>query len=152
MSDNLSDIQKAVAQIKEILERVQRKQLTLNGKYVSSCCGKPTILVRSREGGFVTQNCSRCGVPKSIRLDELPQLICTRCKGQLLPFKRQNYMYECAPCGVEWELAQLVPPWHELFDECGYYLDSDGVASGYNSFVDHAAIQAMLRRGKPNAS
>jgi hypothetical protein len=151
MSKLLQKMEQTTKQILEHLERLklQRatpKKLILNGKYESHCCGKPTIIVCSRAGGFVTQNCSQCGVPKSIRLEELPALTCKRCQVALAPFKPKNYVYACPRCKNQWELASLIPPWHELFNECGYYLDSDGVTSGYNRFVDTAAILASIGR------
>jgi hypothetical protein len=151
MSELLQSVQETTRQIIEQLERLKQeraapKKLTLNGKYPSPCCGKPTIIVRSRPGGFVTQNCSQCGLPKSIRLEELPALTCTRCQVALVPFKPKNYFYACPRCKVQWELASLIPPWHELFNECGYYLDSDGVTSGYNNFVNTTAILASIGR------
>ena len=151
MSELLQSVEETTRQIIEQLERLKRtsaapKKLTLKGKYDSHCCGKPTIIVCSRAGGFVTQNCSQCGVPKSIRLEELPALTCTRCRVELVAFKSKNYVYACPRCKEQWELASLIPPWHELFNECGYYLDSDGVTSGYNSFVDTAAILASIGR------
>ena len=130
----------------EILRRVERNELTLMGKNSSACCDKPTIIVRSRGGGFVTQNCSRCGVPRSIRLDELPTLSCSSCQIELHLFKRQNYFYECPVCKREWQLAHLVPHWRELFDECGFYLDGDSGASDFNSYVDATAILASFRK------
>ncbi len=100
--------------------------LILNGKHPSRCCEQPTILVRSRDGGFVTQNCSNCGVPRGITLKELPELACGRCGQELTVVKHQNYFYKRAPCGLSHALHALIPAWNEWFTHNGYYLDGDG--------------------------
>jgi hypothetical protein len=78
------------------------------------------VIVRSREGGFVTQNCVNCEIPKAIRITALPDLYCGKCDNQLEKFKRQNYFYHCEDCEAEWDLAKLVPHWDELFEYYGY--------------------------------
>jgi DNA-directed RNA polymerase subunit RPC12/RpoP len=120
--------------------------LILNGRFASGCCGKPTIIVRSRQGGFVTQNCSRCGKSNSVSLSELPSLKCTKCRRALVSITRKNYFYQCLKCDLEWELPLLVPHWSELFDECGFYVESDGTTN-YNSYVDAASILSRLQSG-----
>jgi hypothetical protein len=135
----------ALKRLIETLKPAPTKPLIVNGRYPSSCCQRPTIVVRSREGGFVTQNCSQCGVPKSISEDELPSLTCTRCKVALEAYKAQNYFYRCPACASSWELAKIIPHWSKLFDECGYYVDSDGPGAAYNEFVRPELILARLR-------
>lgn len=100
--------------------------LILYGEKKSKCCKVPTILVRSREGGFVTQNCSKCQKPYPIRLQELPTLYCGECKGKLEAYQEQNYFYRCINCGFSWELSSIIPYWNEEFDKwIGYGLPSD---------------------------
>jgi len=100
--------------------------MKLYGEKVSKCCKVPTILVQSREGGFVTQNCSNCGKSRSIRLEELPILYCGECKEQLEAFQNKNYFYRCVNCGFSWELPSIIPHWSKEFDQwIGYGLPSD---------------------------
>jgi hypothetical protein len=94
----------------------------LFGRDKSPCCGYPQRIVRSRPGGYVTQNCTKCGEPRNIRLDELPKLTCPRC-GRLMTADYdgvRNYAYRC-PCGP-WEYAvhEMVPAWQEEFAEHGH--------------------------------
>ncbi|MCB9009194.1 MAG: hypothetical protein H6656_17855 [Ardenticatenaceae bacterium] len=101
-------------------------QLILYGEKKSRCCKAPTILVKSREGGFVTQNCAKCEKPYAIPLRELPILYCGACRGQLTAFTDHNYFYRCDNCNFRWELSLLVPYWSEIFDKwIGYGLPSD---------------------------
>lgn len=104
------------------------EKMILHGRYPSLCCNRPTILVRSRVGGFVTQNCSspKCPEPPSkVVLSDLPVLHCAACKAKLVPFKRQNYFYACENCQLEWELPLMLPHWDELFDYNGFGLPTD---------------------------
>jgi hypothetical protein len=92
----------------------------------SGCCRAASIIVRSREGGFVTQNCSACGRPRAVTPSELPQRFCERCESELeVVLREKNYTYHCRTCNSFWEVATLVPHWSELFSEFGYGLDSD---------------------------
>jgi len=107
--------------------------LRLQGPSPSKCCTVPTVIVQSRDGGLVSQNCSKCGHPDYIRLSELPPLACPRCKVQLqitdTKNNRKNYWYICPQCNSETLLANVVPHWSELFDECGLYADGGGTSS-----------------------
>jgi hypothetical protein len=115
--------------------------MILNGKRPSQCCSLPTILVRSRDGGWITQNCSdpKCGKPYKIFTPEMPDLRCNQCGSQLTALIRHNYFYRCDRCDLEWELAPLLPDWHELFEYHGFGLASDreqfGVYRGPNPLV-----------------
>lgn len=101
--------------------------LTLYGPHPSPCCSALRLIVRSREGGFVTQNCLSCGKPYSISLGELPALTCDECGSKLIAFvaANHNYAYRCPSCGNRFDLSEVVPPWHERFDEQGFGLDTD---------------------------
>src|SRR5437588_4299458 len=98
------------------------EKMILHGKNPSPCCSLPTILVRSRDGGWVTQNCSeaKCGLPYKIVESELPDLRCRECDAQLTTFLRRNYFYPCKRCELEWELPLMLPEWHELFEYHGF--------------------------------
>lgn len=94
---------------------------------ISQCCNRPSLIVRSRDGGFVTQNCEKCGKPRKIGLAELPPLICSKCGKHLTPFinVEKNYAYTCPCCGTQWKLCNLVPDWSENFTEWGLGLETD---------------------------
>jgi len=100
----------------------------LHGRFPSTCCSRAqTTIVLSRPNGFVTQNCSCCGKPRSVRPTDLPERYCLRCEVRLdVGYKWNNYVYRCPACGDESEVAKLVPKWNEMFDYQGYGLDSDG--------------------------
>lgn len=93
----------------------------------SRCCGARNVIVLSREGGFVSQNCEVCGRPSYLRLKHVPALRCQECGALMEPFRnrRYNYAYSCEECGYEVELADLVPPWHEFGPRYGLWIKSD---------------------------
>jgi hypothetical protein len=93
----------------------------------SPCHQRRSIIVRSRSGGFVTQNCEYCGKPRALQLSELPDLSCGGCGKTLERYKtrRGNYAYRCRSCARTHVLAYLVPSWAELFDEHGYAIEPD---------------------------
>ncbi len=96
------------------------EKMILYGKHLCRRCNCLRILVRSRKGGFVTQNCVRCEKPQSVHVADLPDLYCGECDEKLEKFQRQNYFYYCEKCAREWELAALIPHWDELFEYYGY--------------------------------
>lgn len=93
----------------------------------SYCHQRPSLIVRSREGGFVTQNCVECGRPRALPFSELPGLQCALCKKDLRPYidEDNNYAYQCPKCEETWVLADLVPKWDERFDYHGFGIDTD---------------------------
>ena len=102
------------------------KKLIFHGSD-SWCCKARSIIVRSREGGFVTQNCESCGKPRKLSLTELPSLLCGKCGTRLTAgvSYETNYTYSCTDCERRWAVADLVPCWDELFDYHGFGLDTD---------------------------
>lgn len=78
----------------------------------SKCCEARQIILRSREGGYVTQNCSNCGKPSSVSICELPDYCpkCERAAEKVMIDK--NYGYKCRNCG-EFEVASIVPSWRD---------------------------------------
>ena len=99
----------------------------------SDCCGSKMILVRSRDGGFVSQNCLKCG-KESYHLHEkdIPDLDCAGCKGTpagsvIIEIVNKNYVYKCERCRRQWVLAEILPHWQDLFPYCG--LGAPGDAS-----------------------
>jgi hypothetical protein len=96
-------------------------KLKLNAKSLSRCCREKTIIVLSRAGGYLTQNCSKCGTPDSLKMSELPDLSCGRCRGRLQACLRdKNYEYFCPTCNSYFELATFVPPWSDMFKYDGF--------------------------------
>lgn len=102
----------------------------------SKCCGARELLVRSRNGGFVSRDCLKCGAKANlVRLAQIPDLDCPGC----LRFNRdrtvepilqnQNYWYRCVGCGREWEMADIVPDWIEAFEYSGLAAPGDAAFS-----------------------
>src|SRR5580693_4010752 len=97
----------------------------------SDCCESRMILIRSREGGFVSQNCLRCGKAYRVQDREIPDLDCDSCKWSpkgsvMVKIIDKNYVYECERCRKRWVLAELLPHWSELFPYCGLAAPGDG--------------------------
>ena len=95
------------------------------------CTGsKRHVVVRSRNGGFVTQNCESCGAPHSLSFGDLPACKC-HCGTDYAPCKTLmgNYAYTCPSCNAIVELHTLVPHWNELFDYHGFGLDTDDITA-----------------------
>jgi len=93
----------------------------LYSKVPSQCCQQKALVVRSRAGGFISQNCLKCGKSDYINEGALPDLLCDFCAGPLA-IKRvdgQNYFYVCGKCSRSWKIADNVPHWGELFAYSG---------------------------------
>jgi hypothetical protein len=98
----------------------------------SACCRASELLVRSRDGGFITRDCLTCGSRADyVSLAQIPDLDCVGC----LRFKRaataepvlkeRNYWYRCTGCAREWEIADIVPFWSEAFEYSGLAAPGD---------------------------
>lgn len=94
---------------------------------LSPCHNIPRLIVLSREGGFVTQNCLECGEPKTLPFEDLPVIICNHCDIKMNAFinSDKNYAYKCSRCEQEFELATVVPHWQNRFNYHGFGLESD---------------------------
>lgn len=97
----------------------KRFPLRVRGPRLSSCHQRPTVLVQSMEGGFVTQNCSECGRKDTVGAREFEQLdlwvACPDCGRRMEPrVLEKNYDYVCRPCDLRMDLAVLLPPWKEV--------------------------------------
>jgi NAD-dependent SIR2 family protein deacetylase len=84
----------------------------------SRCCGGPTILVQSMKGGFVTQNCSRCGKLYTLSASEFANLnlwvACPSCTAPMEPrILMKDYCYYCEHCELAIQLATLLPWWND---------------------------------------
>jgi hypothetical protein len=98
-----------------------RSKRFLFSKKPSKCCGYKALLMQSREGGLVSQNCLQCGKPGTVSLDDLPDLECDCCESILAKEIRQkNYFYACRKCNRVWQLSDNLPHWSELFEESGF--------------------------------
>jgi ribosomal protein S27E len=98
------------------------QKLTIHAVYRSVCCDAPQQLVRSREGGFVSQNCEKCGTSRRVRIHELTELVCVPCDSILVKSVSRisgNYVYTCACCNQITPLFILLPYWNERFQYCG---------------------------------
>ncbi len=86
----------------------------------STCHRVKTLIVRSRQGGYVTRNCLKCGHPDYINETQLPRLSCDRCGDTLrIAMIEKNYNYTCEQCGIWWRVADQVPHWSDLFGYAG---------------------------------
>jgi hypothetical protein len=91
-------------------------------------CGRTSarIVVRSRRGGFVTQNCVECGHPSAVRLAELPLADCGRCGNPMKAVRKwDGYVYECGKCKHATHIGGVVPDWSDLFQYDGYAIEND---------------------------
>ena len=98
----------------------------------SKCCDHPELLVRSRDGGFVTRDCLNCGRKANyVHRNQIPDLDCELCRrtGRLRTvepiLKNRNYWYRCEGCRREWEIAEIVPIWSDAFEYSGIAAPGD---------------------------
>jgi len=99
----------------------------LYSKTASKCCRAKALIVQSRAGGFVSQNCLKCGKSDYINPQALPDLECDYF-GRILKIEfldGQNYFYVCQSCNRNWTLGDTLPNWKELFAYSGLAVDSD---------------------------
>ena len=86
------------------------------GKFPSQCHDAPTVLVKSKNGGYVTQNCTKCGDADHIEVAAMPEyFFCPLCDKPVERVKRTKSMYDCKRCQIKWELHTIVPEWSDLF-------------------------------------
>jgi DNA-directed RNA polymerase subunit RPC12/RpoP len=98
----------------------------LKSETLSKCHSAPSLLVRSRDGGFISQNCLKCGHSSYVSIDQLPKLKCEFCLLIDLEVGKNddgNYQYKCQGCGRKWNLPEMLPHWSELFSYCGLYTE-----------------------------
>lgn len=65
----------------------------------SLCCFKPSRIVVSRAGGFVSQNCTGCGKSRKLPSKELPDLVCKECGAALEKYINSSKNYAIAAIG-----------------------------------------------------
>jgi hypothetical protein len=96
----------------------------------SKCCNAKSLLVQSRPGGFVGQDCLKCQKGSDhVGLADLPPLDCDLCGNSLRATKdmMSNYVYQCDSCGRVWKLGDNLPRWSELFEYSGLAAHGDEV-------------------------
>ena len=101
-------------------------QNPLTGPNPSDCCNAKTILVLSKEGGYVRQCCMECREPSEVGWHEFYALnipmSCPSCRGEMAVKNRDtqllgvpgNFVYVCHQCREYVQLADLVPHWSEV--------------------------------------
>lgn len=96
--------------------------LRIPGPTLAFCCQAPTILVQSMKGGFVTQNCSKCGRSLTLKEADFRRLqlwvACPKCNQRMveaiIPRAGGNYGYLCQACDLGIKLAELLPQWFDV--------------------------------------
>ena len=104
------------------------------GSRKSFCHNAKCMIVQSRKGGFVSQDCVVCGKSFLLPFNQLPDINCKRC-GHVMTKgfdDRGNYLYSCPHCHWSRVLWDMVPHWSELFEANGLGLDSD-----YDEYGQH---------------
>ncbi len=95
----------------------------------STCCKARNVIVLSKSGGYLSQNCEACGRKCDLSFEDIPNLTCPTCVVPIRPgyskngvfsatyVRAWNYGYCCSVCGYLVELAALVPPYAERFPD-----------------------------------
>jgi hypothetical protein len=131
---NLAQIREMVAagRFNQPLARQIAGKCLILALTTSQCCHDKELLVRSRDGGFVTRDCLSCGSRAAyVNLSQIPDLDCEGCLKFRRPntiepqLKERNYYYRCTGCGREWEIAEIVPAWSEAFEYAGLAVPGD---------------------------
>jgi endogenous inhibitor of DNA gyrase (YacG/DUF329 family) len=99
----------------------KRYPVKISGLVESGCCHKPTLLVQSMDGGFVTRNCPGCGKSRALDQSSFEEIArqlwveCPSCKARMFhDMIDKNYGFRCPRCKERVLLAELVPWWHDL--------------------------------------
>jgi hypothetical protein len=111
------------------LEVTLKTKRFLYSSVPSDCCQYKALLVLSREGGFISQNCLKCGKSDYVNPSQMPELNCEFCDAVLHVSKADgtNYHYVCDSCGRQWHLGSVLPDWSELFQYSGLAAHGDGL-------------------------
>ncbi|MGP8175287.1 MAG: hypothetical protein ACLP7O_12170 [Terracidiphilus sp.] len=105
------------------------KQFPLCSKHRSKCHGAKCAIVRSREGGMVSQNCIQCGEPEYVRPEDFPDVPCQKCNNVQIIKKMDetNYYFVCVTCNIQCKVADVVPNWSDHFDYHGLAAFGDDI-------------------------
>jgi hypothetical protein len=83
-------------------------------------CHEQTVLVQSRDGGFITRSCPMCEfhqtLPEAVFRELDLWVACPRCKKRMEPnvLADKNYGYVCHLCNVSIALFELLPRYEDL--------------------------------------
>lgn len=97
----------------------------------SECCNKPQLLVKSRNGGFVSRNCLKCGKSARINGKQMPDLDCEGCaqfrrhRTVAVELMEGDFWYGCEACRRKWQVSEIIPRWEDLFDYNGLAAPGD---------------------------
>lgn len=87
-------------------------------KYPSHCHNAPVVIVKSKNGGHATQNCTQCGNAETLDIGAMPlYFYCPICNKPVERVKRTKSLFDCPRCKIKWELHTLVPEWKDLFPD-----------------------------------
>ena len=99
----------------------KRYPIKIPGLVPSGCCGKPSLLVQSMDGGFVTRNCSACANFSSLDKGSFELIArhlwvqCPACKARMVQnIIDKNYGFQCPRCPERVLPSELLPWWHQL--------------------------------------
>ena len=96
--------------------------IRISGQEPSKCHKEQTVLVQSKEGGFVTRNCWKCGssetLPAKVFFSLNLLVACPECKRPMRETKEdldgRNYGYVCDKCEIGIKLADLLPHYKDI--------------------------------------
>ena len=88
---------------------------------MSPCCNHEAQIVRSREGGLISRGCLKCDKSDYVNEGQLPNLPCVSCQVpmEIAKLDRTNYFYSCLSCKQRYKIADIVPPWNDVFPYSG---------------------------------
>jgi hypothetical protein len=77
-------------------------------------CSGSAVFVLSRDGGFITKNCTKCKKSNYAYETDFPIAECCG-KQWKIGLIEKNYHYRCDECGRTLKIADYVPRWSDLF-------------------------------------
>jgi DNA-directed RNA polymerase subunit RPC12/RpoP len=109
-------------QAKSLPRKVSSKLIIASLKK-SMGCGAYSLLVVSRQGGFISLDCLQCGTRSAyVGKMEIPDLACEACgidRVVEVNLVDGDYWYKCTRCRRSWKLGDILPSWSELFEYSG---------------------------------
>ena len=104
-------------QLREVWEK---HPIRIVGANRCRSCQAPRLVVRSKDGGYVTSNCIKCGNSDTLNFAQFEALdlwvSCPQCQDRMnavmVPWG--NYGFVCDACDVAIDLADLVPGYKEI--------------------------------------
>lgn len=86
---------------------------------ISRCHSTWLVVVRSKDGGYVTANCNKCGKQDTVRREDFDNIRykcpCPVCQVPMKPtMLEMNYCYKCDLCDLFVWLADLVPDYQQF--------------------------------------